>query len=997
MGEREEGAACQATCRVRFAVLRRAASGPPRWYHIPFLKPLTTGIFPVTRRQIELRGVRVHNLKSIDLDVPQHQLVAVCGVSGSGKTSLALDTLYVEGQRRYIESLSAYTRRFLHQFEKPDADRIDGIPASIAVTRGPVSRSSRSTVGTDTELTDYLRLLFAKVGQIRCRGCQALVRTDSPQDVARQLEASPPGRRFLVTFPRAVAGVEAAARLATELREEGYIRMILRGATWSLAEDAATLGAGDAWPAEPVWAHVVVDRLSTGQTNPQRLVDSIETAFRQGQGRCTIWLEADDDNAATAGVETLALDGRRWHVLRFSEALRCETCGIDYPPLEPRLLSFNSPLGACPACEGFGNIIDIDMDLVVPDASKSIREGAIAPWNTPAYAHELDELLALAEDCQLPVDVPFEQLTAEQRALVFEGVPERDFGGLRGFFQWLERRKYKMHLRVFLSRWRSYHTCGTCHGDRLCPEALCVEVGGLNLAQLSRLEIGAARDFFNGLELAAWQRTIADTILQQIGARLGFLSAVGLSYLTLDRPTRTLSGGEAQRVALTSALGSSLVNMLYVLDEPSVGLHPRDIEQLIAVIEGLRSRGNSVVVVEHEEALLRRADQLIEIGPAAGERGGQVVFQGSLADMLEDSRSLTGEYLSGRLGAVEMGERRATDRGRVRLIGARGHNLDHLTVDFPLGVLCVVTGVSGSGKSTLVQDTLYGALCRRKRKNGPKPLPFEDILGDGQIDDVVLVDQSPIGRSPRSNPVTYIKAFDQIREVFASTVTARTHNYGAGHFSFNVDGGRCPACQGDGYLEIDMQFLADVYMKCEQCKGTRYRQEILEVTYRQRNIAEVLEMTVREAFAFFRGQAKVQAKLKRLMDVGLDYLRLGQPANTLSTGEAQRLKLASYLSASKRNRTLFILDEPTTGLHFSDVVRLMDCFDSLLSVGHSLIVVEHNVQLMKAADYLIDLGPGAAGQGGRVVAHGTPEEVARQPDSVTGQFLARELGVLPVP
>jgi excinuclease ABC subunit A len=631
------------------------------------------------------------------------------------------------------------------------------------------------------------------------------------------------------------------------------------------------------------------------------------------------------------------------------------------------------------------------MDLVVPDPSKSIREGAIAPWNTPAYAHELHELLALADDYGVPVDVPFEQLQPEHLKLLHEGVPERDFGGLRGFFQWLERRKYKMHLRVFLSRWRSYRLCPVCRGDRLRPEALCVEVGGSNIAAISRMEIREARRFVHKLDLAAWQRDIAGTILHQVDARLGYLEAVGLGYLTLDRTTRTLSGGEAQRVALTSALGSSLVNMLYVLDEPSVGLHPSDVGRLLEAVEGLRDRGNTVVVVEHEEGMLRRADHLIEIGPAAGERGGNVVFQGDLDEMLACDESLTGDYLSGRLGIAHSESRRPANRGRLRLRGARGNNLRDLDVEFPLGLLCVVTGVSGSGKSTLVQDTLYGALCRRKRKNGPKPLPYADVLGDGQIDDVVLVDQTPIGRSPRSNPVTYIKAFDQIRAVFAATIEARTHNYGAGHFSFNVDGGRCTACKGDGYKEIDMQFLADVFMKCEQCNGTRYRQEILDITYRGRNIAEVLEMTVRQAFSFFRGQTKVQAKLKRLMDVGLEYLQLGQPANTLSTGEAQRLKLASYMSATKRNRTLFILDEPTTGLHFSDVVRLLDCFESLLSVGHSLIVVEHNLQMMKAADYLIDLGPGAAGQGGTVVATGTPEELAQNSDSVTGAFLAQEL------
>lgn len=940
---------------------------------------------------IELRGVRVHNLKGIDLDIPRRQLVMVCGVSGSGKTSLALDTLYAEGQRRYIESFSAYTRQFLDQFEKPAADRISGIPPSIAVTRGPGSRSSRSTVGTATELADYLRLLYAKIGRIRCHGCGRDVHADTPQSVAAELTRYPPDQRFLVAFPRTITTAEEAANQAAELQEDGFVRAIVRGEMRRAAPETPLLSDADLCDGQ-LSIYVVVDRLAVGRANEERLTDSVETAFDKGNGRCAVLLEAFDNDSSRPGTQ-LTVDGRPWQLLVFSESLRCEACGIDYPDLEPRLLSFNSPLGACPECQGFGNIMDIDMDLVVPDPSKSIRDGAVAPWSTRAYTHELNRLLAVADNHGIPVDIPFSELSPEQRRLVEYGEPESDFDGVRGFFRRLERRKYKMHLRVFLSRWRTYRNCPSCHGDRLREEALSVTVGDLNIAQVSRLEIRDARRFFRELQLTPGQLEIAGMIGRQIDARLGYLESVGLDYLTLDRATRTLSGGEAQRVALTSALGSSLVNMLYVLDEPSVGLHPRDVGRLLEAIESLRNRGNTVMVVEHEEMMLRRADRLIEIGPAAGERGGEVVFEGTPEDMLESDKSRTGDYLAGRLGVSTPGARRPATHGQLRLRGASGNNLKNLDVDIPLGVLCVVTGVSGSGKSTLIQDTLYGALCSRKQKTGPKPLPYTDLLGDGQVDDVVLVDQTPVGRSPRSNPVTYIKAFDQIREVFAGTLEARTHNYGPGHFSFNVDGGRCTACKGDGYRKIDMQFLADVYMKCEQCRGTRYRQEILEITYRNRNIAEVLEMTVREAFAFFRGQTKVQAKLKQLSDVGLEYLRLGQPANTLSSGEAQRLKLASYMSNAKRNRTLFILDEPTTGLHFSDIVRLLDCFDTLLSVGHSLIVVEHNLQLMKAADYLIDLGPGAASQGGTIVAQGTPEELAKHGDSATSSYLASELTV----
>jgi excinuclease ABC subunit A len=759
----------------------------------------------------------------------------------------------------------------------------------------------------------------------------------------------------------------------------------------------------------PLSWYAVVDRLTAGGAAGQRVRDSLETAFAKGQGRCCVLVEEKAESGKRkAETEELAaeplsafcfplsafrflLDGRPWRRIGLSTQLSCEDCGLEYPEPEPRLYSFNSPLGACPECEGFGNVIESDMDLIVPDARKTLREGAIAPWNSPAYQHELEELLALAPDFDLPVDVPFSQLEPWHLELIHSGVHERQFGGLRGFFAWLQRRKYKMHIRVFLSRWRSHRVCPACGGKRLRPEALATRIGGKNIAEVSAMKICEAAEFFRTLPLSDWQRQVGRMMLEQVRARLGYLEAVGLGYLTLDRTLRTLSGGEVRRVALTAALGSSLVNMLYVLDEPSIGLHPRDVRRLIDAIRGLRDRANTVVVVEHEEAIIRAADQVIEIGPGAGERGGRIVFQGTPQEMEASPESLTGDYLAGRRGTGIQGRRRRPDHGWIRLAGARGNNLKNLTVEFPLGLLCVVTGVSGSGKSTLVQDTLYPALCRRLRKDAPKPLPFDDIYGDGQLDDAIMVDQSPIGRSPRSNPVTYLKAFDEIRTVFAETVEARTRNYTAGHFSFNADGGRCSGCHGEGHVEIDMQFLADVYMKCPMCNGTRYRDEILDVTYRGRNIADVLEMTVREAFTFFRGRPKVQARLKRLIDVGLDYVRLGQPASTLSGGEAQRLKLAGYMSSARRGRSLFLLDEPTTGLHFSDIVQLLDCFDALLAVGHSLIVVEHNLQLIKAGDYIIDLGPGPADEGGQVVVQGTPEMVANCPSSITGGFLAQVL------
>ncbi|HUS39910.1 MAG: excinuclease ABC subunit UvrA [Pirellulales bacterium] len=926
---------------------------------------------------ISLRGVSVHNLQQVDLDLPHKKLIVFCGLSGSGKTSLAIDTLYAEGQRRYIESFSPYTRQFLERLEKPAADRIDGIPASVAVTRKQTTLSRRATVGTATDINDYLRLLYAKIGNVICRQCHQPVRRDSPQSAAEALNQLPDRTRFMIAFPYPVEEEGEAERIAATLREDGFIRVICDDQLVQL--DSPSLRLRDASK-----LFVVVDRLQSG-ANLQRIQDSVETAFAKGHGRCYAIVEGTD--AGQEIGEPITLDGNPWRQLGFSQTVRCETCDIDYAALEPRLFSFNSPLGACRTCEGFGTTIEIDMDLVVPNRSKTLRDGAIVPWTTPAYAHELEELKALAKDYDVPLDVPYEQLNDQQLKIICEGVEQRDFGGLSGFFQWLERRKYKMHLRVFLNRWRSYRSCPDCHGARLKPEALASRIGDKNIAEVSALKIDECRQFIRDLQLDDASRQIAHGMLDEIESRLGYLETVGLHYLALDRTLRTLSGGEARRVALSCALGSSLVNMLYVLDEPSIGLHPRDIEPLVKAIQRLRDRGNTVVVVEHDETILRAADQIVELGPGAGEQGGHVVFQGTPEELEADEGSITGDYLAGRRGIGGSTGRRQAERGWIRLAGARGNNLKNITVEFPLGTLCVVTGVSGAGKSTLIQDTLYPALCRRLRKDAPKPLDCDDIYGDGQLDDCILVDQSAIGRSPRSNPVTYLKAFDEIRAAFAGTVDARIRNFSAGHFSFNVDGGRCTKCRGDGHIAIDMQFLADVYVHCPECDGKRYRAEVLGIKYRGRNIAEVLDLTIREAFLFFRGKPKVQAKLKRLIDVGLDYVRLGQPVNTLSGGEAQRLKLAGHMTAIRRTRTLFILDEPTTGLHFADVVQLLDCFKALLAVGNSLIVVEHNLQIMNAADYIIDLGPGAAEEGGRVCAVGTPEEVSQVKESVTGGYL----------
>jgi len=936
--------------------------------------------------------VAVHNLQQVDLDLPLRKLIAFCGVSGSGKTSLALDALYAEGQRRYIESFSAYSRQFLQQLDKPEAESIEGIPPSIAITRKRVSRSSRATVGSVTQVNEHLQLLFARIGQVVCHGCGNAVSQDTAESAADVLAQMPEGTRVMIGFASSRGSERTDDVWMADLIALGNRRCAIGDETVELSRDASGMLCGAAK------LDIVLDRLTISPDGMPRLRDSLETALEAGRGTCLAWVErkqpadkASSGNGAPSENGHVELDGRYWRQRPFSRFFRCEACELEYPAPEPQLLNFNNPLGACPVCEGFGNVIDIDMDRVVPDRGKSLREGAIAPWNTPAYAHELEELLALADDFNLPVDVPFRELNEQQLELIRGGVSERKFGGLAGFFNWLERRKYKMHLRVFLSRWRSYSPCGVCHGARLKPEALAVRIEGMNIADLSAEKICDVLQWFGRLELSDWQQRVGRLILAQVIARLEYLDRVGLGHLALERPLRTLSGGESQRVALTSALGSNLVGMLYVLDEPCVGLHPADMPRLVDLVRELRDRGNTVVIIEHEPDLIRAADHVVELGPGAGEFGGKIVFQGTPDQMIQSAESRTGEWIAGRGTSGHGGQRRPSDQGSIRLVGARGNNLQGVDVAFPLSLMCLVTGVSGAGKTTLVQQTLYPAVARALQIDADKPAPFDEILGASQVEDVVLVDQSPIGRTPRSNPVTYIKAFDAIRALFAATSEAQARGFKASHFSFNVDGGRCEACQGEGYRQIDMRLMADVYMRCAECHGKRYRREVLEVKHRSCNIAEVLDLSVREAFTFFRGQRKVLTRLKCLIDVGLDYLRLGQPANTLSGGEAQRLKLASYLAAPRRGRTLFVLDEPASGLHFSDMLQLLDCFESLLDMGHSLVVVDHKLLMMQSADYIIDLGPGAADAGGQIVAQGTPEQIAQNQDSITGKFLAAEL------
>jgi excinuclease ABC subunit A len=926
----------------------------------------TIAVMKDVARPIRLRGVRVHNLKGIDLDLPTGRLIVFTGVSGSGKSSLAFDTLYAEGQRRYIETFSAYTRQFLERLDKPDADRIDNIPPAIAVGQRQARWSARSTVATVTEIHEHLGILFARAGRVVCRNCGTPVDPADPGRVAARVDDLPEGTTYLITFPVEVGPETDLPGLFESFRSAGFARVRIDGRVVRIDKVGGATPSGGSF-------EVVVDRLSRGKESSARRLDSIETAFAKGLGRCKVVID---------GGETLT----------FYRGRRCPNCGLDAPDPDPRLFRYNSPLGACPTCEGFGRVIDLDLARIVADPSRSIREGAIIPWTTPAYLNNAEELLAIAPGLGIPVDVPFERLTPGQVGLIVEGAPSVGFQGLRCFFHRLEAKQYKMHVRVFLSRWRGYSPCPACGGTRLRPEARSIRLGARDITEVVEMTVDGALAFLD--DLPERDNPVARLAIGPARARLEYLRRIGLGYLTLDRPSRTLSAGEARRVALTSALGSGLVNTLYVLDEPSIGLHPRDIGRLIDVVGRLRDDGNTVVVVEHDEDVMRAADWLVDIGPGAGEGGGRVVYEGPPAGVADVAESATGEFLSGRR-RVAVPDRRRDAAGSITLNGASGHNLKGNDVVFPLGVFCVVTGVSGAGKSTLVEETLY-PLLKRNLKHEPLPaLPATGLSMINAPDDVILVDQSPIGRTPRSNPVTYLKAFDEIRKTFAATHEAKARKYGASKFSFNVEGGRCSTCEGNGQLVVDMQFLADVTMRCPDCLGKRYRPEVLEVTYRGKSIADVLDLTAREAFSFFRHRPKVQSRLRPLLDVGLEYLRLGQPASTLSGGEAQRLKLASFLAttpgamarAAGGPKTLFLFDEPTTGLHPADVLKLIEAFDSLLVLGHSLLIIEHNPDLMVRADWIIDLGPEAGDGGGRVVAEGTPEDVARS-GTATGQALA---------
>jgi excinuclease ABC subunit A len=973
---------------------------------------------------IVIRAARTHNLKNISCEIPHGKLTVISGVSGSGKSSLAFDTIYAEGQRRYVESLSAYSRQFLERIEKPDVDLIDGLAPAIAIKQKNTTRNPRSTVATATEIYDYMRLLYARCGTVHCVRCDGLVKRDSVDEVAEVVLGLGEGTRLNVLFPVARAEDEnaqaalvekgqvkeartgkAAGRAAKtagkpvanggdsphlqtlkarlhELRAGGFNRLYQMGRIFEFSTPESLLDLDFTLP-----IFVLLDRIVVSAENRARLVDATEIAYRESGE--VVFEEVPREEDAE----------RRRH--RFSGMYECRNCHRQAEEPEPRLFSFNNPYGACPRCQGFGNTVDYDLDLVIPDKELSLAEGAIDPWNRPKYRPWFTDLRRQAPELGIPLDVPWRELPEESREVVLHG--KGSFAGVYHFFQQMEKKKYKLHVRVMLSKYRGYAECPDCRGRRLRAEARSVRIKGKNICEVAAMTIARAKEFFGGLELTPMQEEIAGPILVEIRQRLNFMDAVGLEYLTLDRLASTLSGGEAQRIQLATSLGSQLVGALYVLDEPSIGLHSRDTARLIRILKELRDLGNTILVVEHDADILRAADHLLDLGPGAGEFGGYLLGSGVLAELEANPESLTGRYLSGQLSIPVPSRRRARCKDRLMLRGVKANNLHGLDVEIPLGMLVVITGVSGSGKSTLVHHVLYRAVARALgQTEGADPSGhFSSLLGVERLNDVVLVDQAPIGRTPRSNPITYIKGFDLIREIFAQQPEARRQGLTPGHFSFNVPGGRCNTCEGDGTVTVEMQFLADIELPCEECNGTRYQARILEIQYKGKNIHEVLQMTVKEALRFFAGHTRLLEKLAVLDEIGLGYLRLGQSATTLSGGEAQRVKLAAHLTqvramnagaaASQASRVLYILDEPTTGLHFDDVSKLLAAFRKLIDGGGSLIVIEHNMDVIKSADWVIDLGPEGGEGGGRIVAEGIPEDIAANMHSHTGTWLRKVL------
>ncbi len=953
---------------------------------------------------IRVLGARQHNLKGIDLDIPRRALTVLTGPSGSGKSSLAFDTIYAEGQRRYIESLSTYAKQFLERMEKPAVDRLEGVSPSVAIDQRNTVQTSRSTVGTVTEVYDYMRLLWARSGRTYCPECGIRVVPDTVASAVDAVLELGSGTRILVAFPLELSAEITHAVAVSNLQAQGYLRVRADGEELYLPDlgAEADVEAGEERPegearedggmeAGPdlAAAHellVVVDRLVVAKEGRERLADALAAAFAEGEGSAVV-LEVERDEAG--GTRELARHP-------FTESFRCPECGRDFPEPRPSLFSFNSPAGACPECRGFGATLEYDLDLIVPDPGRTLEEGALDPWSMPRYGKQREKLREFAEERAIPMDAPWEKLEEDARDALLRGT--EGFEGIFAFLRSRERYKYKQYIRVFLRSYQRPVRCFACGGSRLRPEALHVRVGERTISEAAALTVEELISWLAALELEPFERRVAERILSELTDRLGFLDRVGLGYLTLDRQARSLSGGEMQRIRLASCLGSRLVETLYVLDEPTIGLHPHDVDRFLDVLTGLRDGGNTVLMVEHEPEALRVADRIVELGPGSGDRGGQVVFEGSWRALLE-ADTTTGKLLAGREERV-LRKRRSPGAHWLELRGATLHNVRDLDLRVPLGALTVVTGVSGSGKSTLVHDLLFHALERElhgttsaKEHLGEEVGRYRELVGAKWLDDVVLVDQSPIGRTPRSNPVTYIKAFDPIRELFAEQPLSRSRGYTAGHFSFNVKGGRCEVCKGAGEEQVDMVFMADVSTPCEACGGKRYKDELLEVEYRGLSIHDVLRLTVDEAIRFFIRRDRVGEALWQLQRVGLGYLRLGQPATTLSGGEAQRLKVARELAmASGSGRRLYLLDEPTVGLGLGEVGQLVRVLDELVAAGHTVLVVEHDLEVIRSADWIIDLGPGAAAEGGRIVAEGPPEEVAGEPASRTGAYLRGEVG-----
>ncbi len=897
---------------------------------------------------IILRGVKVHNLKGIDLDVPLNKLIVVTGVSGSGKSSLAFDTLYAEGQRRYIESLSSYARQFLERMDKPDADTIEGIPPAIAIQQKGAAKNPRSTVATVTEIFDFLRVLFARIGTVHCLQCGRPVLRDTIDGMIAELSKEPTGTRALVTFawPR--------ERNPASLKKDGFTRAVAAGEVVDLDAAAKRTGPLD----------ILVDRIALGVDERDRLADSLEMGLKRGEGRVLVRTEG----------------GREFP---FSEKLECKSCRIAADDPYPNLFSFNSPHGACPECHGFGDLAVVDEDKVVPDTSKSLEQGAVEPWTKPLSKGMQKELLAEARRRRIPTNVPFRDLKKEHQRFVLEGGD--GYYGVKGFFDWLQSKKYKVQVRVLLSRYRKYIACPACAKTRLNARALGVRIKGLNIGQVVRMTVREASEFFDTLRLEPFERQVADKLVQEVRGRLKFLLEVGLDYIALDRMTFTLSGGEAQRINLAAALSASLVGTLFVLDEPSIGLHPRDNHRLVQILESLRDIGNTVVVVEHDPDIVRAAEYVIDMGPRAGEAGGEVVFAGPWPGFLRCKDSLTAQYMRGEK-EVALPAARRSSKSFLEIRDAHKHNLKHIDVRIPLEVFTCVTGVSGSGKSTLLHDVLS------KGFEGVSDNGFREIRGRDKVNKVIMVDQSPLSASPRSIPATYTKAMDGIRGLFSQTREAKLMGFRPGYFSFNTAGGRCEDCKGAGVQVVEMQFLSDVSLVCDACKGKRFKKDILEVRWNGRNIDEVLGLSVTEACLFFAGRSEITKKLYPLVEVGLGYLKLGQPTTTLSGGELQRIKLAYHLVHDKGKKTLYLFDEPTIGLHPNDVAVLLRSFQKLVNEGHTVVVIEHNLDVIKSADHVIDLGPEGGDAGGRVVAQGTPEKVAQSRASITARYLKGSLG-----